>query len=290
MKNYLKKHITAVCLVICMVFGLMPGMRVDASELRPAYIVLVNRAANCVTVYEKTAAGGIGSPVKTFVCSVGRPGHETPLGTFRTSDYYTWRLMVDGTYGQYAVRFNRGIMFHSVPYYTRDAANLEWEQYNLLGEPASLGCVRLACDDAKWIYENCARGTEVVVYDDAQNPGAFGKPTEMKLAADNPMKNWDPTNTSEGNPWNTVRPILYKLDGSTDEVIYLPVGASAGDIYKVLGMMDCKGNVYGAGEYMINLSGEYDLNTSGVYLVSVRGVGASGIRTERRMILAVVQP
>ncbi|MDE6916215.1 MAG: L,D-transpeptidase, partial [Lachnospiraceae bacterium] len=134
-------------------------------------MIMVNRAANCVTVYEKDAAGEFTVPVKAFVCSCGREGHETPLGTFKTSNYYQWRLMVDGSYGQYAVRFNRGIMFHSVPYYTKNAGNMEWEQFNLLGEAASLGCVRLTCADAKWIYDNCAAGTEVIVYDDAEDPG-----------------------------------------------------------------------------------------------------------------------
>ncbi len=58
---------------------------------------MVNRAANCVTVYEKAEDGTV-VPVRAFICSCGREGHETPLGTFRTSSAYEWRLMVDGTY------------------------------------------------------------------------------------------------------------------------------------------------------------------------------------------------
>lgn len=287
MKKYLEKYVKASWLVLCIVFCLMSGMRVNAGGEKPVYKVMINRAANCVTVYEKGVGGGPDVPVKAFVCSVGRAGHGTPLGTFKTSDYYTWRLMVDGSYGQYAVRFNDGIMFHSVPYYTPNAGDMEWEQYNLLGEPASLGCVRLACDDAKWIYENCVRGTEVIVYDDAQNPGPLGKPTEMKLTAENPMKNWDPTNMDAGNPWNMVRPLLYMKNGGVSEVMWLPPGASQLDIYNLFGMMDFTGDVYDVGEYTITLSGKYDLNTAGIYEVSVCGVTALGVRTEKRMTLVV---
>ncbi|MDE6985060.1 MAG: L,D-transpeptidase [Lachnospiraceae bacterium] len=251
-------------------------------------MIMVNRAANCVTVYEKDAAGEFTVPVKAFVCSCGREGHETPLGTFKTSNYYEWRLMVDGSYGQYAVRFNRGIMFHSVPYYTKNAGNMEWEQFNLLGEPASLGCVRLACADAKWIYDNCKEGTKVVVYDDAENPGPLGKPEEMKLSEENPMRMWDPTDMSSKNPWNQVRPMLYLTGAQTSEVLMLPVGASLHDIYSAIGLVDASGRAYDIGEYIIDISGRYDLNQQGMYDVSVRGVGTHGVRTEKLMKLLVI--
>lgn len=154
--------------------------------------VMVNRAANTVTVYVANAVG-VNVPVKAMVCSVGRAGHETPVGTFKTSDYYVWRQLVDGSYGRYAVRFNRGILFHSVPYIKTSGDSLEWDQYNMLGQPASLGCVRLSVADAKWIYDYVPQGSTVVVYDDALNPGPLGKPTPSVISPDSLYKNWDPT-------------------------------------------------------------------------------------------------
>lgn len=288
----LAKRIAAFCLAVCLCLGVIPGGAVLAAESDKGehpYLIMVNRAANCVTVYEKDAGGEWTVPVKAFVCSCGRAGHETPLGSYKTSDYYTWRMMVDGSYGQYAVRFNRGIMFHSVPYYTKNAGNMEWEQYNLLGEAASLGCVRLTCADAKWIYDNCAPGTEVIVYDDAVNPGPLGKPEEVKLEAENPMKTWDPTDIDSKNPWNQVRPTLYLLGAAgTDEVLMLPIGASQHDIYNAIGLIDETGDVCGLGEYNISIFGRYDLNQQGIYSISVRGVGELGVRTEKNMTLYVV--
>ncbi len=282
------RKIVAFCLAVCLCVLSGGSLAANAKESKPAYVIMVNRAANCVTVYEKDAGDGELVPVKAFVCSCGREGHETPLGTFKTSNYYQWRLMVDGSYGHYAVRFNKGIMFHSIPYYTKNAGNMEWEQFNLLGEPASLGCVRLTCADAKWIYDNCKAGTEVIVYDDAENPGPLGKPKEVKLTADNPMKKWDPTDTSSMNPWNQVRPTLYLTGGAGgDETLILPVGASQHDIYNAIGLMDAAKGVYGSGEYIINVSGNYDLSRQGTYNISVLGVGAFGVRTEKNMTLCV---
>lgn len=291
-KLFVIRKFIVFCLAVFMSAGILShstALTAKAEETKPAHLIMVNRAANCVTVYEKDADGEFLVPVKAFVCSCGREGHETPLGTFKTSDYYTWRLMVDGSYGQYAVRFNKGIMFHSVPYYTKNAGNMEWEQYNLLGEPASLGCVRLTCADAKWIYDNCRAGTEVIVYDDAENPGPLGKPEEVKLTAENPMRQWDPTDINSMNPWNQVRPTLY-LTGAAgeEEVIMLPVGASQHDIYNAIGLMDATRGVYGSGEYIINISGKYDLNQQGTYNITVRGVGVLGVRTEKNMTLHIV--
>jgi len=170
------------------------------------YTIYVNRAANCVTVMAADKAGSL-VPVRAMPCSCGREGHSTPTGTFHTSDYYDWGLMVDGTYGRYAVRIYKGILFHSVPYYKHSPDTLEWDQYNLLGERASLGCVRLSVENAKWIYDNCRRGTTVIVYDDAENPGPLGKPAALKIDADSPYRDWDPTDIDSNNPWYAEMPV-----------------------------------------------------------------------------------
>lgn len=138
---------------------------------------------------------------RVMTCSCGRVGHETPEGTFSTSDYYEWRYMVDGTYGKYCVRFNNSILFHSVPYLKRSDDTLEWDQYNLLGQNASLGCVRLSAADAKWIYDNCEVGTTVVVYSGDNIIGDAVKPAALKITEDSPYRNWDPTNVHINNPW-----------------------------------------------------------------------------------------
>lgn len=166
------------------------------------YVVKVNLAQNCVTVY--TEENGELKPYKAMACSSGRDGHDTPEGEFKTYEYYESRLMVDNTYGRYAVRFNGQIMFHSVPYITTAKDSLEWDQYNLLGERASLGCIRLCVGDAKWIYDNCKKGTKVIVYSDKSTPGPLGKPKVDKIPEKSPNRNWDPTDLTPENPWLVV--------------------------------------------------------------------------------------
>lgn len=168
---------------------------------RYPYYIMVNRQANCVTVYEQDESGEYTIPMKAMVCSVG-VSERTPLGTFRTSDKYTWRYLFGDVYGQYAYRINKNILFHSVPYYTKNKGDLESEEYNKLGEPASLGCIRLSVEDAKWLVDNCPSGTKVTIYD-SPDPGPLGKPTPKKIDLNSPYKGWDPTDPDEGNPWHS---------------------------------------------------------------------------------------
>ena len=201
------RRITALTLcIILTVLTQSQTIRAAAApaDNRPNYTIYVNRALNCVTVYTPDEQGNP-VPVKSMVCSCGRKGHGTPRGKFRTSDYYDWRQMIDGSYGRYAVRFNKKILFHSVPYTRRSPDTLEWDQYNLLGQSASLGCVRLSVADAKWIYDNCKPGTEVIVYADEENAGALGKPANRVIDPNAPERGWDPTDASDGNPWHAVQ-------------------------------------------------------------------------------------
>lgn len=169
------------------------------------YYIKVNKQTNTVTVYIKEDDGSL-TPLKAMVCSVGREGHPTPEGKgYHTSEYYDWRLMVDNTYGRYAVRFNGSIMFHSVPYYEVKKDSLEWEDYNKLGSPASLGCIRLAVADAKWIFDNCRRGTEVEVYSGPASTDPLGTPKAIKIDEKSEYKDWDPTDLTPENPW--LKPI-----------------------------------------------------------------------------------
>ena len=66
--------------------------------------------------------------------------------------------------------------------------NLSAAAYNMLGQPASHGCVRLCVRDAKWIYDNCSLGMSVTIGDNAASP--FPQPATIKIPAG---QTWDPT-------------------------------------------------------------------------------------------------
>ena len=163
------------------------------------YYICINRKQNCVTIYTQDEEGEYTVPYKAMVCSTGLY-NATPRGTYQISTKYLWRELYGGVYGQYATRIHGGILFHSVPYYKRAKDTLCTDKYNKLGQQASMGCVRLTVEDAKWIAENCAEGTTVEIYD-GDDPGPLGKPEAQKLDKSDPDCHWDPTDPDEENPW-----------------------------------------------------------------------------------------
>ena len=168
------------------------------------YYILVNRRANCVTVYGLDPAGYYSIPVRAMVASTGKAGCETPPGTFSISNRAAWMYMADGSYGQYATRFNGAILFHSICYKKKDPSTLMTYEYNALGGSASLGCVRLQTADAKWVFDNCPQGTKVTVYD-ADSPGPLGKPDTLLSQISAEQDNgWDPSDPRAENPWKNV--------------------------------------------------------------------------------------
>lgn len=190
-------------ILILLVLALLAGTVSAAGSTQSPYAIKVNRVHNTVTIYGLDAQGQYTVPVKAMICSTAREGYLTPLGSYRLADYRSeWRLMVDGTYGQYATSFNGAYLFHSICYSDDAHDAMVRESYNKLGSAASMGCVRLETIDAKWIFDNCPAGTPVTVYDDPSSPGPLGKPEptvdEISASAYN---GWDPTDPAEGNPW-----------------------------------------------------------------------------------------
>lgn len=150
--------------------------------------ITVNRKKNVVTIYDN------GVPIKAMTCSVGREGHETPVGTFTIKRKNSWWWLDGPSVGQYCTHFLDSYLFHSVPMYGNAWKNpykVDASNYNRLGKAASGGCVRLCVADAKWIYDNVPIGTTVVISDTAATP--LGKPAVKKMTAG--TTGADPTDT-----------------------------------------------------------------------------------------------
>lgn len=168
------------------------------------YLIKVNRTQNCVTVYTYDKSGDYTVPVRAMVCSTGK-NNQTITGTYGIYFKNEWHALFDDVYGQYVSGISGNYLFHSVPYYSPRSDELEVDEYNKLGTQASLGCVRLATADAKWIFDNCSLNTAVTIYD-SDNPGPLGKPNSIKIT--DKKCGWDPTDNSSKNPYNSKAPVI----------------------------------------------------------------------------------
>ncbi len=101
--------------------------------------------------------------VKDWTASTGA-NNSTPTGTFLLQNRGEWFFSSKYQQGaQYWVSFKDWgtYLFHSVPM-DRQGTVID-EEAAKLGTPASHGCVRLATEDAQWLYRNIPTGTPVSI-------------------------------------------------------------------------------------------------------------------------------
>ena len=102
--------------------------------------------------------------VQTFICSTG-VGEATPRGIYLDGfPVSTWHHFEKfDCWARYTFEIEGDIMFHSVLYSEKDTDTLRYGSVYALGSKASHGCIRLKVSDAKWLFENCKRGSLVIV-------------------------------------------------------------------------------------------------------------------------------
>ena len=164
-----------------------------------AYTIKVNLGTNCTTVYKN------GKAIKAMICS---PSNETPTGTFYVPVKYRWHEMIGNCYAQYCTRITTSILFHSVWYYKNgDKSSMSVKAYNVMGQKASHGCVRLLCKDSKWIYDHCAVGTKVVIFWGKKSDDPIKRPSFTPIT-NGKFTDWDPTDPDPKNPYKKKVPTV----------------------------------------------------------------------------------
>ena len=236
----MRKKVLVLLMACLMMFGMGATAFAAPKEAYP-YYVTVNLTDNIVTVYEKDAAGKYTVPVRAFLCSVGK---STPEGTFRTQVKYDWRYLFGDVWGQYATRITGHYLFHSVPYFEKDKSTLEYEEYNKLGKTASMGCIRLTVEAAKWIYDNCPVGTTVKMYHGNVKEPLKPETVQKLNVNDTAKRGWDPTDPDKNNPWRKgeIRQMYPSWNANALEVYYAnwTYYVTAKDGEKILSQLDAK--------------------------------------------------
>ncbi|GFN23922.1 L,D-transpeptidase [Thermanaeromonas sp. C210] len=106
-----------------------------------------------------------GDLIKDWPASTGTPDKPTPTGVFAIQNRGEWFFSEKYQQGgRWWVSFKDwGVyLFHSVPM-DRQQNIIEAEAARL-GTPASHGCVRLATENAKWIYDHIPQGAPVYIH------------------------------------------------------------------------------------------------------------------------------
>ncbi|WP_070378677.1 L,D-transpeptidase [Rhodococcus sp. WMMA185] len=130
-------------------------------EVGDALVAVANRTTHQFTVSINDQV------VRTMPTSMGKPGYETPVGTFPIIEQFRDMIMDSSTYGvpidspegyriyvEYATRITwGGIFVHGAP----------WSVDSQGFENVSHGCINLSNENARWFYQNAKIGDPVIV-------------------------------------------------------------------------------------------------------------------------------
>lgn len=136
-------------------------------EPTPVPFHIVVDVANQVTsVYGRDENGEYTVPVRQMLCSTGMKATPSDVGDWVLNGRHaTWCIFPKwgNSYARYWTRINSSIAFHSPIYTAVSNTAMKISSYNMLGQRASHGCIRLSVWDAKWIYDNVGAGTVVSI-------------------------------------------------------------------------------------------------------------------------------
>ncbi|EKQ57000.1 MULTISPECIES: L,D-transpeptidase [unclassified Clostridium] len=120
------------------------------------YLIWVNLSNFKVNIYKGSTNKW--NLLHSYLCTIGKPSTPTPKGTFTVGIKGLYFGVNKGYKCWYYTQFKGNYLFHSIIY------NLDGSvRDGRLGMRLSDGCIRLAKENAKWIYDNIPQGTKVVI-------------------------------------------------------------------------------------------------------------------------------
>ena len=120
------------------------------------YLVTVDLTNHKTIVWQRS--NGSWKVVKNWTCTTGAKSSPTVTGDYTVgAKGYSFG---SGYTCYYYTQFYGDYLFHSIKYYEGTFNVMDGR----LGVSASAGCVRLALDNARWIYNNVPEGTKVSTY------------------------------------------------------------------------------------------------------------------------------
>lgn len=131
----------------------------DNNIKSPTINLITTNLKNRLTYVFKKDQNNQWKLIYKWSCTVGKPSTPTITGTF----YITGRKPYFGsdTYRvKYATRIRGSYYYHSILFNAEGTEIID----DRLGEALSHGCIRLAVENAQWIYDNVLDTTTVVIY------------------------------------------------------------------------------------------------------------------------------
>ncbi len=228
---------------------------------------------NCqITVYPYNAdTEDYGTvPYKYMLCSINKQiteGSYTSKSDVVLKNTWLNSTTEAGVAYRYVSDFGNDIAFHSAGYSRiSDKNSLVVDYYNSIGGMSDYYGITLLVSDAKWIYENCASDSEIVIYSDADEKISDIISSLINIPAG---ITWEPTDSSTGTPWCPVK--VKSLDCPAQ--IDVSVNFAAEMLRSFATALDDNNN--NANTY-VYVTGSYDVTKPGTYTITFNFIDKFG--------------
>lgn len=120
------------------------------------YLIITSTNEKVTYIYEHN--DGMWEMIYKWSCTVGKPSTPTIKGVFSSGVKYP-AIIDGGALAKYATNIIDEYYYHSVIYNSTE----DYVTDDRLGVAVSHGCIRLATNNAKWMYENVPTETTIVI-------------------------------------------------------------------------------------------------------------------------------
>lgn len=222
MNSTTARKLIPLFVVMSIVFACAFAISTQTASAATYKILITKNTKPCaLTVFKETNDGW--KPVRTTVCAVGKAGtnsNATKTGTTKIYGKRNWFHMTNelffiNCWTRYNSRIWPTAYIHSPSYDGKNKALCRNSYQKSLGTHATHGCCRVNLMQAKWIYENCRKGTVVIVDDKikkfskvklSNNYPSMGAPHKVKYKSTSGHA-WAPTDPDPKNPYFTMVPV-----------------------------------------------------------------------------------
>lgn len=120
------------------------------------YLIITSTKNKLTYIYKKQ--NNLWELLYTWTCTVGKPSTPSPKGVFSAGAKYPG-LVEDDTLAKYAINITDDYYYHSILYNAKGS----YIKDGRLGLAISHGCIRLATENAQWMYVNVPEDSTIVI-------------------------------------------------------------------------------------------------------------------------------
>lgn len=135
-------------------------MNENKVQSKTNYALTTSLKSKYTYVFKKNTQTGSWELLHKWISTIGKPSTPTITGEYAVDNKIPKFGMNKGYQAKWATQIKGNYLYHSILYDVSGKYVIDGR----LGQELSHGCIRLATENAKWIYDNVPRGSKIIIH------------------------------------------------------------------------------------------------------------------------------